>query len=368
MADMKNQDGQTGESRRNGPRANSIECAHLDETPAAEAYPDGPKLQSPYLAGTEIEVAETIDIRDSPISEEEWVEIGQKVLDSPEQGSGSVEISVMFDGQQPGHVFPESTYVNHGSILCEDTTTVAPEKWMGPTYSTYYAMGPLLPNGFNLERLPISQIGGSIRASRMSDRKEYVDQDILDGFGAFRIPPRVAFKLAPAREAIGREITDFLREKHNEPPAMVGVSLIDSRFRTAPRVHATLAIKRNGTDSYKGRLCVRGDTAPLQTPEFGEMDLRNRFAVAVGGSRRRYFAGIFAVAKLEPQGSSNCHSPAHDSTSVGGRTSTEKSRSQSGGSPAWILVDTPIVWWKRCARALASSDVQTSARTWIRPK
>ena len=71
------------------------------------------------LADTGMEATGTIGIRDSPLSEEELVEIGQNVLDSPEQGGDSMEI---------GHVFPESTYVNHGALLCEDTTAMNADK------------------------------------------------------------------------------------------------------------------------------------------------------------------------------------------------------------------------------------------------
>ena len=80
------------------------------------------------LADTGMEATGTIGIRDSPLSEEELVEIGQNVLDSPEQGGDSMEIGCMSGGSQPGHVFPESTYVNHGALLCEDTTAMNADK------------------------------------------------------------------------------------------------------------------------------------------------------------------------------------------------------------------------------------------------
>ena len=109
--------------------------------------------------------------------------------------------------------------------------------------------------------------------------RQYIDQDILDGFDPSRVPPRVAFKLLPARAAIEREITDLLQPKNHEPPAMVEVALGDSRYRTVPRVHSTLVIKRKGIDSYKGRLCVRGDTVPLQTTAFASSPTVHRCAV-----------------------------------------------------------------------------------------
>ena len=59
-------------------------------------------------------------------------------------------------------------------------------------------------------------------------KQEYVDQDVHGGFGPSRILPRGAFKLLPARGAIGREITDLLKAKPHEPPAMIEVDLRDS--------------------------------------------------------------------------------------------------------------------------------------------
>ena len=233
-----------------------------------EEYIDGPQLPSPDLAGSEMEVPGKIDIRDSPPSEEDLIEIGQQVLDSPEQGEDAMEIRVMFDGLHPGHVFPESTYVNHGDLLCEDTTAIAADKWADQSYSTYYATGPMMPKGLSYIIHAIPPAGESIHTTRMSETQEYVGRDILGGFGPSRTPPMVAFKLVPAREEIERGITDFLRTKHNEQPAMVEVSPNDSRYQSAPRARWTLAIKRRGTDSYKCRLCVRGDTFPLHTTAF----------------------------------------------------------------------------------------------------
>ena len=115
--------------------------------------------------------------------------------------------------------------------------------------------------------------------SRQSKPSEYVDRDISDGFDPSRIPPRVAFKLLPARAAIEREITDLLLAKPNEPPAMMEISLNDSRYAAIPRVQSTLVVKRKGIDSYKGRLCARGDTAPLQNTAFVSSPTAHRCAV-----------------------------------------------------------------------------------------
>ena len=136
----------------------------------------------------------------------------------------------------------------------------------GFSYSTYYAMvGPMLPNGFIFSIKNVDSRMNMARADRMSAKQEYVDQDAIGGFSPPRVPTRISSKLIPARESYGREITDLLMAKPHAPPAMAEVDLDDSRFRSAPMVRSTLVIKRKGTDSYNGRLCVRGATAPLQT-------------------------------------------------------------------------------------------------------
>ena len=92
----------------------------------AEEYPDAIDSPNGELTDGEMEIRETIDIRDSPASEGELFGIGRQILDSPDQGEDPMEIGSMFDGQHPGNVFPQSTYVNHGSILCDKTTAVKP--------------------------------------------------------------------------------------------------------------------------------------------------------------------------------------------------------------------------------------------------
>ena len=59
---------------------------------------------------------------------------------------------------------------------------------------------------------------------------------IVDSFGPSRLPPRVVFMLPGARKAVGKEINDLLTPHGTEPPAMVVVSLGDSRFRNVPMI------------------------------------------------------------------------------------------------------------------------------------
>ena len=52
-----------------------------------------------------------------------------------------MEIGIMFDGLQSGHLFPESTFANHGALLCEDMAEMAADKWADQSYATYDAIG-----------------------------------------------------------------------------------------------------------------------------------------------------------------------------------------------------------------------------------
>ena len=227
---------------------------------------------------------ETINVRDSPLTEGELMEAGQRSLDTPDSivdiPEDSHDVGVIFHSMSPSHAAMEGSYVNHGAILCERILDLPPGDRLDATYSTYHAMGPMLAKGFTYSTAATIE---SQVPQRKHNREttEYIDQDILDGFDPSRIPPRVAFKLQPARIAIEKEITDLLTAKPHEPPAMIEVALNDSRYAKIPRVHSTLVVKRKGSDSYKGRLCVRGDTVPLQNTAFVSSPTAHRCAVKI---------------------------------------------------------------------------------------
>ena len=162
-------------------------------------------------------------------------------LGAPEQdGYGDdphedgAEVGVIFEWNRPGHVRPETTYVNHGAILRGRIADIPPGKWIDSAYTTYRCMGPMLYRGFTFNAVRLGGADATIRTNTGSIKAEYNDQDILDGFGPSRVPPRIAFKLKPARGAIEREIADLLKAKPNEPPAMMEVDLNDARFRQIP--------------------------------------------------------------------------------------------------------------------------------------
>ena len=66
-----------------------------------------------------------------------------------------------------------------------------------------------------------------------------------------------------------------------EPPAMVVVSLSDSRFKSAPRIHSTLVAKRKSAGVYKGRMCARGGSIPLTHTSFTSSPTARRCGVKI---------------------------------------------------------------------------------------
>ena len=245
-------------------------------------YPEDYQPHSSDLPDSNVAAPDVIDVHDSPMSEQELTQIGQQTLDAPEAdgygGEDPMGIGMIYDAQQPGHVIPESTYILHGSLICERINEFSLGDRLGASYVSYYAMGVILADGFTYRHHSDRVTQEQISSSRDSQKTEYMDQDVLDGFDPSGVPPRIAPKLIPARQAIEREITDLLAAKPHEPPAMVEVALNDSRYLNVPRSHSTLVTKRKGIDSYKGRLCARGDTVPLLTTAFVSSPTAHRCA------------------------------------------------------------------------------------------
>ena len=196
---------------------------------------------------------------------------------------------------QSGHSFPEGTYVNHGDILCDRINEISQGEWLDSTRSTYYAMGPMLPKGFRFAN-PIEKLTNEvIHTARVDSTHQYIDQDVLGGFDPSRVPPRIASKLMSSRGAIHREITDLLQAKPNEPPAMVEVYLLDSRFNGVPRVHSTLVIKRKGgrfiqrtfmrTGGHRTAANHRVRVAPHRSSVSRQTHMSHCLASAMGDSR-----------------------------------------------------------------------------------
>ena len=232
--------------------------------------PDDMAPNQAELSEEEMELPEVINIDDEPIDEGALVREVEKhanlTFDSPlvedSWGTGLVGDTLAVGTQRP-----ESSYHCHGAILCEDYAVTPMEQCLDQTF-----LESLGPESF------LSTEHGIFLQNK---KEQYSDEDVLGNFDPSRIPPRVAFRLNPAREAIEKEVNDLLTAKPNEPPAMIQVSLSDSRFKAVPRVQSTLVVKRKGVNQYKGRLCVRGDTVPLNTTAFISSPTVHRSGVKV---------------------------------------------------------------------------------------
>ena len=260
--------------------------------------PDDSEMVDRELTDEEVDIPDSIDVADKPMNEEELqrefreleksgdirkLEELEKVghRDSASSSKSrpvmlmledSWDVGLTNDSLGPGHVWPESTYICHGAITCEDHATFPVESVLGRTFFTYYRMDSL-PGQENIflenAKLLLNHHPLPLKPRKNCAKKdEYVDDDVMQHFDPSRIPPRIAFKLIPAREAIEKEINDLIHAKPGEPPAMIEVALSDPRFRNVPRAQSTLVVKRKSANQYKGRLCVRGDTIPLNTTAF----------------------------------------------------------------------------------------------------
>ena len=213
-----------------------------------EEYPEECQPPDAQIPDSMMTMPEAVDVQDSPISDQEVVEMGQEALEAPDQdvygGEDSLDIGLICETQRPGHVRPEDTYLTHGPLICGRISEIRSSLHLDSTDTNFYGMGHMLTNGFTYQQHACRVTGKQSAVNRKTPPLEYLDQGILDGFDPPRVSPRVSFKLAPARAAIDREITDFLAAKPHGPPGMMEVALSDSRYLKVHRARPTLAVKR----------------------------------------------------------------------------------------------------------------------------
>ena len=125
-----------------------------------------------------------------------------------------MEIGVIFDSRQPGHLAPQITYVNRGPTLCDRIADIPPVERMDSTYSTYHFTAPILPKGFTFASSQINPCADRVFTARATVKEEYADHEAMGGFGPSRTPPRISFKLIPARGPMGEKSTTFSWPNH----------------------------------------------------------------------------------------------------------------------------------------------------------
>ena len=178
---------------------------------------------------------------------------------------------------------PVSTYhhsMNYSSYHVGATFSCAQHTMVETVQSSMRCDGLTYPLGPDL-LYQYTSSNSSEKESVKSSRKEdiWFDDEIVDQFDPSRIPPRIAFRLEKAREAIVKEITDLLTPHGNAPPAMIEVDITLPQYRSITRVHSTLVVKRKSVGIYKGRLCIRGDTVPITQTAFVSSPTANRCGV-----------------------------------------------------------------------------------------
>ena len=157
---------------------------------------------------------------------------------------------------------------------------------------------------------------------------------------------------------------------------MVEVSLDDPRFTQVPRVHSTLVIKRKGVNLYKGRLCVRGDTAPLQTTGFVSSPTAHRCCVKVIcaiASQMNWAIRAIDISQaflqspnLNPKDRAIAIPPSAIHLPWAGKLPPHEYGYHQGDSPKRISALEAPLWRTRCANEMVFSITQASPGTRIR--
>ena len=100
-------------------------------------------------------------------------------------------------------------------------------------------------------------------------------------FGQSRIHPRVSSQSPKARSAIGKEISDLLKNEAGQPPALLRISSEAPQYRNMSRIPSTSVVKRKSSDLYKVRLCNRGDVVSLTVTSFMRSPTARRCGVKI---------------------------------------------------------------------------------------
>ena len=135
------------------------------------------------------------------------------------------------------------------------------------------------------QQIPIDAIRSLYNYPTAAFTESLTDQDTLGHFGPSRLPPRIAFRMPSARDAIEKAITDLPKEQKGAHPATIEISLDGPQYRHLTRPPITLVVKRKSASLYKGPLCTRGDVIPLSAAGFVSRPTARRCAVKIVCSR-----------------------------------------------------------------------------------
>ena len=182
--------------------------------------------------------------------------------------SGTARCSRDIGVMTPKHQAPERTFSIHESLICAECPISFPTDLIGRTFcmdATIESQNERIDSSLlkSLSESRTRPILVTNHHKTTTPPDAYTDDEVTHRFDPSRLPPRVAFRIDAARKAVETETTDLLDTKPGSAPAMLEISLHDSRFRHLPRVQSAMIAKRKAANRYKGRLCVRGDMAPL---------------------------------------------------------------------------------------------------------
>ena len=174
----------------------------------AEEIPDDNEPIHLDLSDTEMDDSAmiNIDVDDDPITEAELLrdtraEAASSSTNLMVTEEDAWDSGISWNAMDIGRQFPQTTYVNHGTIICEDYAVTSTDRCLDVTHSHYYLMdsSPHLvePHPGSAEWMRDSQ-GSEIHQSFLQrEKEEYNDEDVLLNFDPSRIPPRIAFRFPP---------------------------------------------------------------------------------------------------------------------------------------------------------------------------
>ena len=92
------------------------------------------------------------------------------------------------------------------------------------------------------------------------------ENDLISHTNPSRIAPRIFLAIPNARKAIEDEITNLLKPDQNGIPSLKcqPLGLAENKYRAV--VASTMVVKRKSTNTFKARLCVRGDLLAPDIP------------------------------------------------------------------------------------------------------
>ena len=147
-----------------------------------------------------------------------------------------------------------------------------------------YCVGGIMASAVELlgdtdECHPLTFSLGAVTRKPQPDSMDSETASLFDTHGSFdlsKIPLRIAIKIDKARQALRGEVQGLLiPDKHGVSSARI-VPMSDIQFSALEKLRCTVVTKIKAGDSYKSRLCLRGDMQSLVNAAFCSAPTANR--------------------------------------------------------------------------------------------